>query len=74
MSAVATVAAIGEGARVDGFALAGVLVQVAGSPAEVRAAWLALPSDVALVLLTPPAAGALAAERAASWPMTVVLP
>ncbi|HEY3259735.1 MAG TPA: V-type ATP synthase subunit F [Pseudonocardiaceae bacterium] len=69
-----TVAAIGERTRVDGFALAGVLVQVADAAAEVRTAWQALPSDVAVVLLTPSAAAVLDAECAATWPMTVVLP
>ena len=71
---MATVAAIGERARVDGFALVGALVRAADTPAEVRAAWRALPSDVAVVLLTSSAAAALEAELAMNWPMTVVLP
>lgn len=74
MRTVATVAAIGERVRVSGFALAGVLVRDAECAADARRAWGALPADVAVVLLTPAAAAALAAERAANWPMHVVLP
>jgi vacuolar-type H+-ATPase subunit F/Vma7 len=55
-------AAIGEEARVQGFALAGALPVAAGTPEEVRRAWRELPPDVVLVVLTPPAAEALAAE------------
>jgi vacuolar-type H+-ATPase subunit F/Vma7 len=68
------VAALGERARVVGFGLAGALVRVAESPDAVRAAWSALPGDVAVVVLTPAAAEALGAERARGWPVTVVMP
>lgn len=71
---MASVAAIGERALVAGFALAGALAREAETADEVRAAWNALPEDVAVVLLTPAAAAVLAAERAAGWPMTAVMP
>ena len=58
------VAAIGEEPRVVGFALAGVLTLPARTPEEVVAAWAALPTDVALVVLTPAAAAALTEELA----------
>jgi hypothetical protein len=53
------VAVIGEGVRVQGFALGGALVLAAEDPAAVRAAWRTLPGDVAVVVLTPRAADAL---------------
>ena len=59
-----TVAVIGEEAVVRGFGLAGVRVLPAGEAAAVRAAWQGLPGDVALVILTPAAEAALAAEAA----------
>lgn len=71
------VAAIGAPVRVDGLALAGVLVLAAESDAEVRARWAALPEDVAVVLLTPQAASALPSDRPADGsprPLTVVMP
>ena len=49
------IVAIGESERLRGFALAGVDVVVADDPAGARAAWAALPADVALVILTPAA-------------------
>ncbi len=52
--------AIGEAVRVEGFALGGATVLVAEDPAAVRRAWESLPSDVAVVVLTPKAAAALA--------------
>ncbi len=58
------VVAIGEGARVRAFALAGVGVTVADDAADVRAAWTSLGREVGLVILTAPAAVALAAELA----------
>jgi vacuolar-type H+-ATPase subunit F/Vma7 len=58
------IAAIGEESRVIGFALAGALAVPARSATEVHEAWSALPDDVALVLLTPEAAAALADELA----------
>ncbi|HTP18534.1 MAG TPA: hypothetical protein VMJ65_02950 [Solirubrobacteraceae bacterium] len=57
------IVAIGEGERLRGFALAGVDVDVAADPAGARAAWAALPADVALVILTPAAHAALAADE-----------
>ncbi len=66
------VAAIGEAVRVQGLALAGVLVLPGDEPADVRASWAALPSDVAVVMLTPLAAGTLGADRLGR--LTVVMP
>ncbi len=51
-------AVIGEAVRTAGFALAGAVVTTAETPEEARAAWRALPADVAVLVLTP---------RAASW-------
>jgi vacuolar-type H+-ATPase subunit F/Vma7 len=48
-------AAIGDERRLGGYALAGVDVVHADSPADVAAAWDALADDVALVVLTPDA-------------------
>ncbi|HEY1346343.1 MAG TPA: hypothetical protein VGF54_15255 [Streptosporangiaceae bacterium] len=53
------VAVIGEGVRVQGFALAGALVVAAEDAAGARAAWRSLPPDVAIAVLTPMAAEAL---------------
>jgi vacuolar-type H+-ATPase subunit F/Vma7 len=47
------VVVLGESVRVQGYALAGAKTIVAETPDEVRRAWNALESDVALVLLTP---------------------
>ncbi len=66
------VAAIGEAVRVQGLALAGVIVLPADGPAEARASWAALPPDVEVVILTPRAAGALDSER--TGPLEVVMP
>ncbi len=70
------VVAIGARARVQPFALAGVDWRDATTPADVRAAWTALPQDTVLVLLTPEARQALADELAAvtSRPLWVELP
>ncbi len=51
-------AVIGEAVRTEGFALAGALVFPAEDAEQARAAWQALPGDVALLVLT---------ERAATW-------
>jgi vacuolar-type H+-ATPase subunit F/Vma7 len=69
-------AVIGELVRVQGFALAGAGVLPAESPDAARAAWRELSDDVVLVILTPAAAEALAAERGAPAPgrLTVVMP
>lgn len=56
------IVAIGEQERLRGFTLAGVDVAVAEDPAGARAAWEALPPEVALVILTPSAHAALAAS------------
>lgn len=53
------IAAIGEPERVRVFALAGVHVAAATNAQAARAAWLALPVEVSLVILTPMAAAAL---------------
>jgi len=61
---MATAAVIGEPLAVEGWALAGVLVYPADSHGEAAAAWAALPSDTALVIMTASAAGWLDAELA----------
>ena len=70
------IVAIGEGGRLRGFALAGVDVAAAADPAGARTAWAALPADVALVILTPAAHAALAADERehAGQRLWVVLP
>jgi vacuolar-type H+-ATPase subunit F/Vma7 len=60
---VSQIVALGESRRLRGFALAGVDVIAADDPASARAAWDALPGDVALVILTPAAHAALEAEE-----------
>jgi vacuolar-type H+-ATPase subunit F/Vma7 len=49
-------AVIGEALRVQGFALAGVVVCPAEGQGEARAAWQSLPPDIAVVVLTAAAA------------------
>jgi vacuolar-type H+-ATPase subunit F/Vma7 len=69
------VAALGERLAVQGFGLAGALVLPADDAVAARAAWRALPADVAVVILTRAAAGAVGESAlAAAWPLTVVLP
>ncbi|MEU9124981.1 V-type ATP synthase subunit F [Streptomyces sp. NPDC048506] len=69
------VAAIGEQTRVAGLALAGVTVLVAEEPAAVHRAWQDLPQDVAMVIVTPAAAGALGPTLLESpRPLTAVMP
>jgi hypothetical protein len=58
--------------RVQGLALAGVLVLPGEEPAEVRAQWAGLPPDVEVVLLTRRAADSL--ERVRRTGLTVVMP
>ncbi len=53
---------IGEAVRTAGFALAGAVVVTAQTPEEARAAWRALPADIAVLVLTPRAAAWLGAE------------
>ena len=59
---MARAAVIGEALRVEGYALAGAAVYAAHDEAGVRQAWQALPDDVAVVVLTPRAAGWLGDE------------
>lgn len=66
------VAAIGESVRVRGLGLAGVLVLAGDDPEEIRTSWAALPSDVAVVVLTQSAADVLGEVRTAR--LTVVMP
>ena len=73
--------AIGERARVAGFALAGAFAVVAEDPEAVREAWRHLPDDTALVVLTPAAADALGVEQKAegarqdgTGPLIAVMP
>ena len=67
---------IGEGDRLRGFALAGVDLAVAADSAGARAAWAALSPNAALVILTPAAHAALAADELehAGQRLWVVLP
>lgn len=58
---MARAAVIGEAVRTEGFALAGALVLPAENLTEARAAWDALPADIAVLVLTPRAAGWLGA-------------
>jgi len=51
-------AVIGEAVRIEGFALAGVLVFPAEDAGQAHAAWRALPDDVGVLVLT---------GRAATW-------
>ena len=66
------VAAIGESVRVQGLALAGVLVLPGDDAGAAVASWSALPEDVDVVILTEQAAAALGARS--GGPLTVVLP
>jgi vacuolar-type H+-ATPase subunit F/Vma7 len=72
--AVGRVAAIGERIHVEGFALAGAVACPAENPDEVLAAWRSLPPDVAVVILTPAAAGTITEPEPGALPLTVVLP
>ena len=53
------IAAIGDDARLAGYALAGVQVHAAGDDGAVREAWERLPDEVGCVLLTAAARAAL---------------
>jgi len=72
VSAVPSIAVIGETARVRGFALAGATVCPADDAERVRTAWDAL-TDAALVVLTPTAATTLA-DRLDDGPLVAVMP
>jgi vacuolar-type H+-ATPase subunit F/Vma7 len=67
-----SIVAIGESVRVQGLALAGVIVLPGDSPAEVAASWSALPEGTSVVILTPRAAEAL--TEVPPGHMTVVMP
>ncbi len=69
---MATVAVIGETARVTGFRLAGAVVLPADTRVAARAAWDSLGDDVAVVFLTPEAAEAVG--ESAGERLTVVMP
>lgn len=72
---VNTVAAIGAGHAIEGFALAGASVMIAESDDAVRASWQALPPDVGLVILTSDADRALQSQRSERpRTLTVVMP
>lgn len=71
---MAKIAIIGEENKVTAFGLAGAIVMPADEPDAVRAAWRSLASDVAVVLLTPRAARAIADDGPPAWPLTVVMP
>jgi len=62
---VSRAAVIGEAVRTAGFALVGAVVATAETPEETRAAWQALPPDVAVLVLTPSAAAWLGDTLAA---------
>ena len=71
---MATVVALGDSRRLDGFALAGARVVTAGDD-DVVEAWHDLDDGVGLVILTAPAAQLLRDELAARPDvLTVVLP
>lgn len=69
------IVAIGEEARIMGFALAGVVICPAADAGTVRAAWRDLRTDDALVILTAAAAEALGDEAVRTRPpLTAVMP
>jgi vacuolar-type H+-ATPase subunit F/Vma7 len=76
------VVVLGERLLVEGFALAGAEVVAADSAEAARSAWSALGEDVAVVVLTPAAASALAgageaptaAQAGTTAPLRVVMP
>jgi vacuolar-type H+-ATPase subunit F/Vma7 len=70
---VGKVAVIGERHRVQGFALAGALVSIAEDEDAARSAWHGLTGDVAVVVLTPKAAAALAEMVPGARRLTVVM-
>ncbi|HEU5355569.1 MAG TPA: hypothetical protein VFU65_13955 [Actinocrinis sp.] len=75
MERTGTVVVLGEGARIEGFALAGALLLPADGPAAVQAAWRDLPADVVVVILTTAAALALdPAALESTDPVTAVMP
>jgi vacuolar-type H+-ATPase subunit F/Vma7 len=74
-AAAGRIAVLGEQSRVQGYALAGALVIAADDPDAVRSAWRRLDADVAVVIVTQRAAGALSEVLdSLSWPLAVVMP
>jgi vacuolar-type H+-ATPase subunit F/Vma7 len=71
---VSAVVAIGERAQLEGYALAGVEVIDAGDGSAVQRAWDELPADVRLVLLSPAAHAALAAQLSQRPLLWLVVP
>jgi len=71
---VARAAVIGEAVRVQGYALAGAVVYPAEDADEARAAWRALPPDIAVVVLTARAAGWLGEAARRGDVLPVVMP
>jgi vacuolar-type H+-ATPase subunit F/Vma7 len=74
---MARAAVLGEAVRTAGFALAGAVVTTAETPEETRAAWRALPGDIAVLVLTPRAAawlGDLPSASARRELLVVVMP
>lgn len=59
---------------VEGFALGGARVFPATDPAQVRAAWQALPATVAIVILTRAAGDALREMASPTERLRVVMP
>ncbi|HEU5333365.1 MAG TPA: V-type ATP synthase subunit F [Actinocrinis sp.] len=75
MAREGSVAALGEAALVQGFALAGARVVCAEDADAARRAWRSLPQDVAVVILTPNAARSVGPDVECSrFPSTVVMP
>ena len=68
------IVAIGEEAKLAGYALAGVQLIDVGATAGVRDAWEALGDDVGLVLLTPEASRELTGASGRPELLRVVLP
>ena len=56
---MARIAAIGERHRIEALGVAGVDARAAATADEALTAWRDLPSDVAVLILTPEAASAL---------------
>lgn len=69
------IAALGNGHRIQALSIAGVEPHPANTNEEAVAAWQSLPSDVAVLVLTPESAAALA-PRLAERPdlLVTVLP
>ena len=69
-----TVAVIGEGPQLRGYALAGAVVLAAHGADAVHQAWAALSEQTTLVIVSKSAAAHLTEELAADWPLTAVIP